>query len=422
MYFYDTNILLSNLEFVKENGKFIISPVTIEELESIKTSANKDAEVKYQARQAVKYLTDNEDLWTATRTNYSKNFYCELKDYHLPETNDGKIILDFIYELSVKQFMQEEKVIFVTNDLLCNLFAKQAIDEAVYLEDEYKGNNVLMLKTSTEEKIYSGYKEVSLTNDEYNELWNEYELGNNPYSLIENEYLIIHDENKKTIEYCYKQGRLVPLKLPKGIKALNPKQRCVLDLLENEDVPIKVICGVYGTGKTYLSVNVTINKMTKSTKSNIATMFLVRQPFGEGDDIGYLKGTKEEKIRDFFNPIYDNVEGGQFTLDPLIQKGMVDCDVPYFMKGRSLNSTMVLVDEAEDLTLKQIKLLGSRLGKDSQIVFMGDWKQASGKYQYDCGLTQFIDYVYNHPNPLVGIMVMDEDVRSDSSKYFADII
>lgn len=148
---------------------------------------------------------------------------------------------------------------------------------------------------------------------------------------------------------------------------------------------------------------------------------MVRQPYGEGDEIGFLKGTKEDKIQDFFNPISDNIEGGEFTMEMMMRDGQLEADIPFYMKGRSLASTIVLVDEAEDLTLKQIKLLGSRVADKSNIVFMGDWKQAAGKYETNCGLLEFIKYVKENPTPLVGVMVMDEDVRSSASKYFADI-
>lgn len=399
MNFYDTNVLLSDIEYVKQNGFFMISSITLQELEGIKTSATKSEEVKFQARRAAKFLKDNIGNYKISDINTK-----DPKMFYLPETNDSKIIMDFYAEEG-----RNNELKFVTNDLMCWHFARTLSE------------NVLLLKDTIEEKIYGGYEEVELNNDSFLELYDSYQNGENPLGLIENQYLIVHCEGKTT-EYVYRNRTLHGLKLPKGIKALNSKQRCALDLLENEDVPIKVLCGVYGTGKTFLSVNVAVNKVTKSSKSNIAKIFLVRQPYGEGDEIGYLKGTKEEKIKDFFNPITDNIDGGMFTLNTLLEKGQLDTDVPFYMKGRSLPATMLLVDEAEDLTLKQIKLLGSRIADNSNIVFIGDWNQASGKYEYNCGLVQFIKYVYEHPNPLVGVMVMDEDVRSDASKYFADIV
>lgn len=413
MYFYDTNVLLSNLEFVKQNGAFLISPVTIGELENIKTSANKDDEVKFQARRAVRFLAENRDLWTAT-IHGEDTMQIARNKCNLPDINDGNIIAGFYSEALTGN--HEMPVVFCTGDLLCGLYAEQAANVIANTEVA----DVLILNNTVEEKIYGGYEEVELTSDEYTVMFDKYQSGNNPYELIENQYLIVHCEGKTT-EYVYRNGQLKTLKLPKGIKALNAKQRCVLDLLENEDIPIKVICGVYGTGKTYLSVNVAVNKIQNSTKSGFSKIFLVRQPYGEGDEIGFLKGTKEDKIRDFFNPIVDNIDGGEFTMEMMAQKGQLEADVPFYMKGRSLARTIMLVDEAEDLTLKQIKLLGSRVAEKSNIVFMGDWRQSAGKYEWNCGLVQFIKHVKENPSPLIGVMVMDEDVRSDASKYFADI-
>ena len=413
MYFYDTNVLLSNLEFVKQNGAFLISPVTIGELENIKTSANKDDEVKFQARRAVRFLAENRDLWTATIHGEDMMQIARNK-CNLPDINDGNIVAGFYSEALTGN--REMPVVFCTGDLLCGLYAEQAANVIANTEVA----DVLILNNTVEEKIYGGYEEVELTSDEYTVMFDKYQSGDNPYELIENQYLIVHCEGKTT-EYVYRNGQLKTLKLPKGIKALNAKQRCVLDLLENEDIPIKVICGVYGTGKTYLSVNVAVNKIQNSTKSGFSKIFLVRQPYGEGDEIGFLKGTKEDKIRDFFNPIVDNIDGGEFTMEMMAQKGQLEADVPFYMKGRSLARTIMLVDEAEDLTLKQIKLLGSRVAEKSNIVFMGDWRQSAGKYEWNCGLVQFIKHVKENPSPLIGVMVMDEDVRSDASKYFADI-
>lgn len=408
-------MLLSNLEFVKQNGVFLLSPTTVGELENIKTSANKDDEVKFQARRAVRFLIENQELWSAPIHDNTLIKNVKLH-FSLPENNDGVIITDFLIEVIAER---EMPVVFVTNDLLCGLYAKQA-NEIVTSENKQYLSDVLVLNTTVEEKIYSGYEEVCLTSDEYTLVYDQYQNGENPYGLIENQYLIIHCDDK-TNEYVYRKGKLNTLKLPKGIKALNAKQRCVLDLLENEDIPIKVICGVYGTGKTYLSINVAVNKVNNSTKSEFAKIFLVRQPYGEGDEIGFLKGTKDDKIRDFFNPIVDNINDGEFAMEMMMQRGQLEVDIPFYMKGRSLARTIMIVDEAEDLTLKQIKLLGSRVAEKSNIVFVGDWKQSAGKYEWNCGLTQFIKYVKENPSPLVGVMVMDEDVRSSASKYFADI-
>jgi PhoH-like ATPase len=90
-----------------------------------------------------------------------------------------------------------------------------------------------------------------------------------------------------------------------------------------------------------------------------------------------------------------------------------------FLKGISIDDSFVIMDEAEDLNTKLIKLVGSRIGENSCIVFTGDWKQSENRYKQDNGLLRLIES--SKGNPLVGIVVLEEDVRSSTSKLFAEL-
>ena len=94
-------------------------------------------------------------------------------------------------------------------------------------------------------------------------------------------------------------------------------------------------------------------------------------------------------------------------------------DVTSFLKGISIDDSYVIMDEAEDLNTKLIKLVGSRIGSTSCIVFTGDWKQSENRYKQDNGLLRLIES--SKGNPLVGIVVLEEDVRSSTSKLFAEL-
>ena len=85
----------------------------------------------------------------------------------------------------------------------------------------------------------------------------------------------------------------------------------------------------------------------------------------------------------------------------------------------SYGSTFVFVEESEDMDLKILKLIGSRIESDSCVVFCGDYKQSEQKYRRNNGLFQLIEKLKG--NPLVGIIVLNEDVRSEASKVFVDI-
>src|SRR5690606_20408150 len=127
-----------------------------------------------------------------------------------------------------------------------------------------------------------------------------------------------------------------------------------------------------------------------------------------------LKGDKEDKTSDFFKPVIQNLDGGIFEAEQMIQRGQLIKEIPYYMKGITVDDSYMIVDEAEDLDVKLIKLIGTRLGKNSVIVFSGDYEQTEEKYRHNNGLLYAIDRLKGHP--LVGIVVLDRDIRSEASK------
>lgn len=98
----------------------------------------------------------------------------------------------------------------------------------------------------------------------------------------------------------------------------------------------------------------------------------------------------------------------------------LDMDIVQNLKGISVDRTIVVLDEAEDLSLKLIKVAGTRIGKGSMLVLMGDIKnQTEEKYKYDNGLKAFIEQTKEEP--LVGVIYLPVDVRSEMSRIFADL-
>jgi len=230
--------------------------------------------------------------------------------------------------------------------------------------------------------------------------------------------VIIHEKGKKkSQEFKYSKGKLEDLRLPdsKVIKGKNSQQRCVIDLLNNKNIPIRIIAGTYGSGKSYLTTKMGLYHIFE--KGNYGKMLLLRNPLGSGEEIGFLPGDKDEKIGDFFKCIEQYIDVS-LTKDKNIGD-YIKKDIPFYIKGMSYGSTYIFVDEAEDMDLKILKLIGSRMESDSCVVFCGDYKQSEPKYKKDNGLYQLIEKLKG--NPLVGIVVLEEDIRSEASKVFADI-
>lgn len=266
------------------------------------------------------------------------------------------------------------------------------------------------------DEIYKGYKLIHGNTDTINRA-----MENMDYSEWNtNEYLIIENTDEgSSKEMRYDGTQFVALKLPSSryIKAKNSLQRCALDILNNPDITIAAILGGYGSGKTYISMQMALYNVRE--KGRVSKILGVREVSGEGKEVGYLPGDIEDKVGKFFDPLTQSLDGGEFELQSLKMSGVLDTNIPYFMKGTTYNDTIILCDEAEDLTESQIKLIGTRLGENSKIYLAGDYKQSL--------LTKTVN------NPLIktcnefkgnekfGCIYLGEDVRSETSKMFADL-
>lgn len=391
--FYDTCALLNAGERAFAEH-FYISMVTLRELENIKTSRNKDAEVKHKARKVTRLLNGHPEMYTVA--NYATV---------IPSTSialhDGSP--DYLICYDAAQTRAAEPIVFVTDDLSCRCIARGLYHMEVASSD-------------VEDDIYTGYVQFAGTSDEINQYMEQLDTA----TLFPNQYLLLTDtETGKTSEMRFDGEKFVELRLPHSgyLKGKNSLQRCALDLLMNRDIGIVAILGTYGSGKSFLTTQMGLYHVLE--KGNQSKLLGIREPAGEGAPVGYLKGTLEDKTRNFFLPIEQQLKGGEFELEALRQRGQLDTNIPYYMKGTTYNDTIMLVDEAEDLSEAQIRLVGTRLGQNSRIFLSGDYGQS------------LVDRTAN--NPLVkmcnelrgeksfGCIYLDEDVRSSASKLFAEL-
>lgn len=396
MKFYDTNALLELTDEVL-NEHFAISSVTLEELENIKTSRNKTEEVRYKARKVVHLLNDNPDKYNTVF--YKDDAVKILEDFGLESTPDNKICA------CAKYFSRDNDITFVTNDLCCKTIARDIYCLKV---EEAK---------SSDSDTYKGYKLLKGNTAEINEALSDEEYLS---TFTVNEYLLIYNtDTDEESEMRFDGDKFVNLKLPSSryIKAKNPLQRCALDMLNNPNITICAVLGGYGSGKSYLSMQMGLYAVReKGWQSKILG---VREAVGEGAEIGFLSGSYEEKTEEFFMPLVQQLDGKEFELQSLKQQGILESAIPYYLKGQTFPSTYILVDEAEDLSEKQIRLVGTRTGEGSKIVFDGDYKQAIGNNGKTNPLVRMCNELKG--NDKFACIYLDEDVRSTTSKLFAKL-
>ena len=396
--FYDTNAILDLQDKMFEDD-FYISSISLQEMENIKTSGRKDEETKYKARKALHLLDENKDkyevvIYTTAMENY-------IVEKQLEVTPDTKIIASCAFSRGL--LSQDTDFVFVTNDIACKMIASKIFG----LEVESVGEK---------ENIYKGYRVIKGSSEQINTI-----MGNMDFSDWNiNEYLIIQntDDNSEK-EMRFDGEKFVALKLPssKFIKAKNSLQRCALDILNNQDITIAAILGGFGSGKTHLSMQMALyNVNEKGYQSKILG---VRSPQGEGKEVGFLPGDLNSKVEGFFEPLTQQLNGGEFELESLKQRGVLETNIPFYMKGTTYNDTILVVDEAEDLDEKQIRLVGTRVGSNSKIYFAGDYKQSVINTTTNNALVKMCNEFKG--NKQFATIYLGEDVRSSTSKMFANL-
>ncbi|MBI3477611.1 MAG: PhoH family protein [Acidobacteria bacterium] len=172
------------------------------------------------------------------------------------------------------------------------------------------------------------------------------------------------------------------------VQPKSPNQRRYLDAIENHDMVFGV--GPAGTGKTYLAVAMAISALLNKQVNRI---ILARPAVEAGERLGFLPGTLQEKIDPYLRPLYDALFD---MMDPerverYLEKNVIEIAPIAFMRGRTLNDSFVILDEAQNTTSEQMKMFVTRLGFGSKAVITGDVTQIDLPNARRSGLLEAID-------------------------------
>jgi len=239
--------------------------------------------------------------------------------------------------------------------------------------------------------LYSGVVDKYLSAQELDRFYREQRLKLSGCQPLPNQFFLLkcHENSSQSALARYSHGMLMPLchadSVNWGIKALNKEQKFALELLRDDQIRVVTLVGRAGTGKTLLALAVGLEKVLEE---NAFSRLLVTRPvIPMGEDLGYLPGTKEEKLRPWMQPIYDNLEflmrncpEPYGVLDDLVRKGTLELEALTYIRGRSIPKQLILCDEAQNLSPHMIKTLITRVGEDTKIVFTGDPEQIDHPY------------------------------------------
>lgn len=343
-----------------------------------------------------------------------------------------------------------EEVVFVTKDLNARIKA-----DALGLATEDFEN-----KKVDAEKLYTGSMTIDVDGDLIDELYRDRLL---PLDRIEaqlrytgedgltrrrtvyaNQFVQLRDADDENHTGLARRladtDHLIPVTGPRkptfGILPRNLQQTMALDLLMDEEVRMVTLLGSAGTGKTLMAVAAGMAKVFNEERYD--KMLVARPIMPMGRDIGYLPGSKDDKLGAWMQPIFDNVgyllstrsgpmqhaesQTTEQRINKLVESGKLVMEPLTYIRGRSIPHQFMIVDEAQNLTPHEVKTIASRIGEGTKLVLTGDIGQIDNPYldQASNGLSYAIERMKGLR--IVGHVTMTKSERSELASLAASLL
>ncbi|MCK8487857.1 PhoH family protein [Paenibacillus sp. MBLB2552] len=436
----DTNVLLHDPRavFAFDEHDVVIPAVVLEEIDTKKRNAD---EIGRNARGVSRlldglretgHLHDGVPLEGGGRIKVELNHrsFVKVQEMFGEVTNDNRILAVALnYHLEQSELASPRPVILVSKDVLVRIKADVlGLHAEDYLSDRTVGPS----------DLYGGYSSIKVHPSVIDEFYTYRFLPIKPlglsFSLYPHEFVILKDEmgtgKSALLKVNEDATRMEPLYLSNepiwGISARNAQQRMALELLLNDDIPLVTITGKAGTGKTLLALAAGLLKVEDEHKYK--KLLIARPVVPMGKDIGYLPGEKEEKLRPWMQPIYDNLE---FLFDTkksgdiekiLMGLGSIQVEALTYIRGRSIPGQFIIIDEAQNLSRHEVKTIVSRVGEGSKIVLVGDPEQIDHPYldATSNGLTSLVERFRDQG--ISGHITLEKGERSKLAQLAADLL
>lgn len=451
LYILDTSVLMHDpaclIRFAEHD--LMIPFVTLEELDNNKMGT---ADKNRNARSAIRMI--EQVVEGAQQKDYDKGFPLstiagktsgslfvrvdaarELLS-QFDEKFDNRF-LALLQELSTEQ--PNRAIVLVSKDI--NLRIKATV--LGFNAEDYKSDKLI----EDSDLLWRGYREVDdnfLTDylcSSGSPSWSEkgfshYRINQPVETLLDNEFLVFPDGRLYQAYGCTPLEANIRQRVNYlhtgvwGVKAKNDKQSMVFNLLMDPNVDFVTLLGPAGTGKTLMTLAAGLEQVLE--KKQFTEIIFTRATVPMGDDIGFLPGTEEEKMMPWLGAMEDNLDAltgnaeqvtewkhsatRQLIMDRIKIKSIA------FMRGRTFHSKFVIIDEAQNLTAKQMKALITRAGDGTKVICMGNLTQIDTPYlsESNSGLAYAAERFKGWEH--YGHIILDKGERSRLANHANDVL
>tara|TARA_B100000287_G_scaffold86833_1_gene79464 strand:- start:70810 stop:72117 length:1308 start_codon:yes stop_codon:yes gene_type:complete len=389
-YVLDTNVFLTNSRslFEFKNNDIVIPLKVLDEIDKHK---KRQDGVGLNARSIIRILDNlrsKGNLHKGIRIARGKGIL-SVRGYDIEDlpaacdlkSADNEIITTAITE---QKKNPKRKVIVVTRDI--NMRVK--CDSLGILTEDYTTNKIV----TDHNKLFSGFKKHLVDDQLIDHIYEGQEVvfDKEEGRFTPNQFLMLvsNANEKKTALVRFKNYNLPLHKISEyknsvwGLKPRNKEQMFALDILLDPSIPIVTLVGKAGCGKTLLAIAAGLDQVLEESRYKKLVVSRPVQPLGK--DIGYLPGTMEEKMRPWLMPIQDNIDhllnGKKDNMEIFFDNGTIQIEALTYIRGRSISNAFIIVDEAQNLTMHELKTIITRVGENTKIILTGDIEQVDSVY------------------------------------------
>lgn len=288
----------------------------------------------------------------------------------LEKINDNRII-SVAYRLHKRGFAVTLLSRDVAMRVKCDSMGIKALD--------YNKDRIVQKKSG----VYTGNSTIECSHDDMAMFYETGKLDVKQHDLHVNHAVVLKCEKASALAIVDKNGIARAFKYWNknepticGMRPKNKEQQMALELLLNPDIAMVTMTGMAGSGKTLLAIAAALHMLDKGMYGKIV---ISRPAESMSNDIGFLPGTKSEKLLPWVQPIFDNIKvllkNSDHYIKVMLDKGIIEMESLSYIRGRTFPNTVLILDEAQNINHHEAKAVITRMGEKSKLIMIGDLEQ-----------------------------------------------